>query len=87
MPAFIYPSVDTIFRKLGKDKIRGFTLWTDSTIDISIKGFRTGNIDVGHTLTWKRFFAKNTDPEMFYRDTLIAPKWTYAISVDEHQGW
>ena len=86
MPAFIYPSVDTIFKKLGKNKIRGFTLWTDSTIEISIKGFSKDDIDVGHTLTWKRIFAKNTDPDLFYKDTMIAPKWTYGIWVDEHQG-
>ena len=87
MPAFIYPSVDTIFKQLGKNKIRGFTLWTDSTIEISVKGFSKDDIDVGHTLTWKRFFAKNSDPELFYRDTMIGPKWTYTIWVDEHQGW
>lgn len=87
MPAFIYPSVDTIFKKLGKSKIRGFTLWTDSTIEISVKAFRYENIEVGHTLTWKRITAKNTDPDIFYRDTLIAPKWTYGIWVDEDLGW
>jgi hypothetical protein len=87
MPAFIYPSVDTIFRKLGKGKIRGFTLWTDSTIEISVKAFQKDNIEVGHTLTWKRIVANNTDPDIFYRDTLIASKWTYGIWVDEDQGW
>ena len=87
MPAFIYPSIDTIFKKLGKSKIRGFTLWTDSTVEVSIKGFSKDDIDVRHTLTWKRIFARNTDPELFYKDTLIAPKWTYGIWVDEHQGW
>ncbi len=87
MPAFIYPAVDNIFKKLGKSKIRGFTLWTDSTIEISVKAFRKENIEVGHTLTWKRITAKNTDPDIFYRDTLIAPKWTYGIWVDEDLGW
>lgn len=87
MPAFIYSSVDTIFKKLGKGKIRGFTLWTDSTIEIAVKGFSKDDIDIGHTLTWKRFFAKNTDPDLFYKDTLIATKWTYGIWLDEHQGW
>lgn len=87
MPAFIYPSVDIIFKKLGKNRIRGFTLRTDSTIEISVKSFRKDDIDVGHTLTWKRFFSKNTDPELFFKDTLIAPKWTYGIWVDERQGW
>lgn len=87
MPAFIYPSVDTIFKKLGKSKICGFTLWTDSTVEISAKAFRKDNIEVGHTLIWKRMFAKNTDPDNFFRDTLIAPKWTYRIWVDENQGW
>ena len=70
MPAFIYPSVDTIFKRLGRNKIRGFVLWTDSTIEISIKGFRKDNIDIGHTLTWKRVSPKNTDPDNFYRDTI-----------------
>jgi hypothetical protein len=87
MPTFIYPSVDSIFKNLGKNKIRGFTLWTDSAIRISVKGFSKDGIDEGHTLTWNRVLAKNTDPELFYRDTMIAPKWTYAIWVDEHQGW
>lgn len=87
IPAFLYPSVDTIFKKLGKSKIRGFTLWTDSTIEISVKAFCKDDIEVGHTLTWKRMFAKNTDPDNFYRDTLIAPKWTYGIWVDQRMGW
>jgi hypothetical protein len=87
MPAFIYPSVDSVFKKLGKSKIRGFTLWTDSTIAISIKTFGEGEVDVGHTLTWKRIFAKSSEPDLFYKDTVIAPKWTYGIWVSEHQGW
>ena len=87
MPAFIYPSVDTIFRILGKSKIRGFTLWTDSAITISVKGLRKEDSEVGHALTWKRIFAKNSDPDLFIKDTLIAPKWTYAIWVDEPHGW
>lgn len=89
IPAFIYPSVDTIFRKLGKNKIRGFTLSTDSTIEISIKNFHKEkeNVDVAHTLTWKRTYSINTDTDNFYRDTIIAPKWTYQIWVDEHYGW
>jgi hypothetical protein len=87
MPAFIYPSINTIFRKLGKRKIRGFTLWKDSTIEISVKAFRQDNIEVGHTLTWKRMFAKNTEADNFYRDTLIAPMWTYVFWVDQRMGW
>jgi len=87
MPTFIYPSVDTIFKELGKNKIRGFTLWTDSTIEFYVKGFRKDDIDVEHTLTWKRAFAKNSDPDFFSRDTIIGHNWTYGIWVDEHQGW
>ncbi|RYZ49364.1 MAG: hypothetical protein EOP49_16440 [Sphingobacteriales bacterium] len=87
MPAFIFPSVDSIFKKLGKDRIRGFTLWEDSTIEISIKGYRKKEIDVSHELIWKRSYSKNTDHDLFYKDTMITPRWTYLISVDEHQGW
>jgi hypothetical protein len=87
MPTFIYPSVDTIFKELGKNKIRGFTLWTDSTIEIYVKGFRKDNIDVAHTLTWKRAFAKNSDPDFFSRETIVGHNWTYGIWVDENQGW
>lgn len=87
MPSFIYPSVDTIFKQLGKNKIRGFTLWNDSTVEISVKAFRKDDIEVGHTLRWKRVFAPNTDPDNFSRDTLIATKWTYEIWVDQRIGW
>ncbi|HEY0752011.1 MAG TPA: hypothetical protein VGD26_12700, partial [Chitinophagaceae bacterium] len=87
MPAFLYPSVNAIFKKLGKNNIRGFRLWSDSTIEITAKAFRKDDIEVGHTLTWKRKFVYYIDPENFYRDTLIAPKWTYGIWVDEYQGW
>ncbi|MCU7550126.1 hypothetical protein OCK74_13465 [Chitinophagaceae bacterium LB-8] len=89
MPTFIYPSVDRIFKQLGKDKILGFTLWKDSTIEITVKSFyrEKENADVGHILVWKRIYATNIDPDFFYRDTLIAPKWTYQIWVDDHQGF
>lgn len=87
MPSFIYPSIDTIFKRLGKNKIRGFTLWTDSTIEISVKRFSKNDIDVGHTLTWKKTFATNTGADDFHRDTIIAPNWAYSIWVDEYQGW
>ncbi|MBK8711578.1 MAG: hypothetical protein IPL97_06890 [Niastella sp.] len=89
MPEFIYPSVERIFKKLGKNKIRGFTLQKDSTIEIAAKNLHKEkeNVDVGHTLTWKRISAVNNDPDNFYRDTIIAPNWTYQIWVDEHYGW
>lgn len=88
MPAFIYPSVDRIFRKLGKDKIRGFTLWTDSTIEIAAKGFiGQDDIEVSHSLIYKRFFGKNNDPELFVKDTIISKDWQYQIYVDQRLGW
>ena len=87
MPSFIYPSVEKLFKKIGKDKIQGFTLWTDSTIEISIRGFRKDQIEVGHTLTWQRIFPKSIDSDNFYRDTVIATNWTYGIWVDQRQGW
>lgn len=89
MPGFIYPSVERIFKKLGKNKIYGFTLRKDTTIEIAVKNFHQekGNVDVLHTLTWKRISAVDNDPDNFYRDTIIAPQWTYQILVDEHYGW
>ncbi|MBK8713090.1 MAG: hypothetical protein IPL97_14670 [Niastella sp.] len=67
MPEFIYPSVERIFKKLGKNKIRGFTLQKDSTIEIAAKNLHKEkeNVDVGHTLTWKRISAVNNDPDNF----------------------
>jgi hypothetical protein len=87
LPAFIYPSVDTIFKKLGKRKISGFSLSTDSTIEIFVKGIRLDNIHVAHSLIWKRKFEKSNAPNNYSRDTLIAPKWTYEFWVDQDMGW
>ena len=86
IPEFIYPSIDKLFKKLGQDKVRGFGLWPDSTIEIAIKSIYREDEDanVSHTLVWKKTFSKDTDLDILYRDTIIAPEWTYQINVEKH---
>jgi hypothetical protein len=86
LPAFVYPAVKHSFEALGKVRIGGVMLWTDSTIEIYLpKGFVDENTQasVRHTLRWKRIMDISDQP--LTRDTIIAPGWTYEISVLEHQ--
>ena len=86
MPAFLYPSVERICKKLGKDNIRGFLVRRDSSLEISAKSIYKENIDatVNHQLFWKTKIGLSSD-EMFIKDTTIGSKWTYLVSVDDHQ--
>jgi hypothetical protein len=86
MPAFIYPAVKHSFEALGKDRIGGIMIWTDSTIEIYLpEGFvdKITQASVRHTLRWKRIMDNSDQP--LIKDTAIAPGWTYEISVLEHE--
>ncbi len=79
MPTFLFARIDRLFNILGEKNIKGFDLWTDSSIEISIKGFYDEkiNADVYHTLIWKRVYAESNEPDLFVDDTILAPGWTY----------
>ncbi|MES2851054.1 MAG: hypothetical protein V4685_18530 [Bacteroidota bacterium] len=83
MPAFIYPYIENIFKKIGNDKIKGFRISVDSTIQIDIKHdyYPSELIYVDHFLTWGRFYENNTELKYFTRDILLAPKWIYTFLV------
>lgn len=85
MPAYIYPSVRKIFQELGRNKIKGFKLETDSTMEIILKSSydKKNNADVLHTLIWKRAMSEDSGPDVFTRDSILAPKWAYMIWVEE----
>ena len=86
LPAFVYPAVKHSFEALGKNRIGGVTISTDSTIEIYLpKGFVDENTQasVRHTLRWKRIMDISDQP--LTRDTIIAPGWTYEISVLERE--
>lgn len=86
LPAFVYPAVKNSFQALGKDRIGGIILWTDSALEIYLpEGFVDENTQasVRHTLRWKRIMDISDQP--LTRDTLVAPGWTYEISVLEHE--
>jgi hypothetical protein len=87
MPESIYLSVKKIFDRLGDSKINGFTLYSDSTIEISAKDIYKPeiNLDAGHNLIWKRTY--NYDSSDLIRDTIIAPQWTYQIWAGEHKHY
>lgn len=87
IPATIYPIVSNLMKRLGNRRITDFQLYADSSIDISVKDIKRENVEITHILIWKSVWAKNTDPDKFYRDTMIAPRWTYHIWVGEQQGW
>jgi hypothetical protein len=86
LPAFVYPAVKHSFEALGKVRIGAIMIGTDSAIEIYLpKGFVDENTkaSVRHTLRWKRITDISDQP--LTRDTIIAPGWTYQISVLEHQ--
>jgi hypothetical protein len=86
LPAFVYPAVKHCIEALGKDRISSIIIWTDSTIEIDLpEGFVDENTQasVQHTLRWKRIVNISDQPLM--KDTIIAPGWTYQISVLEHE--
>ena len=62
---------------------------TDSSIQISIRSLYDDkiNADVYHTLIWKSVFAESNEPDLFVKDTILAPSWTYQIWVEAHRGW
>jgi hypothetical protein len=86
LPPFIYPAVKHIFETLGKDRIGGLTLWSDSAIEINLpKGFIDDNTkaSVRQLLRWKRTVGNSDWP--YIKDSIIAPGWTYEIAVLEHE--
>jgi hypothetical protein len=86
VPDFIYPAVRQVFDALGRSRIKGFMIWTDSTVEIPLP---VGLVDdytkasVRHLLRWKRRVDISDDP--LTRDSIVAPGWTYEISVFEHE--
>jgi hypothetical protein len=86
LPAVVYPGVRHCFEALGKDRIGGMMIWADSAIEIFLpNGFVDENTraSVRHILRWKRILDISDQP--LTRDTVIAPGWTYEISVMEHE--
>jgi hypothetical protein len=86
LPATLYPAIQQFGEVLGRDKINGFSLWTDSTFEIVLP---IGYIDektkatVLHKLRWKREVDLSGEP--FAKDTIIAPGWRYEIDVFEYE--
>jgi hypothetical protein len=86
LPFFVYPAIKHSFEALGKNRIRGIMIWTDSAIEIPLpESFFDENTRafVRHILRWKRTIDISDDP--LTKDTIIAPGWTYEISVLEHE--
>ena len=86
LPAFVYPAVKRSFEALGKDRIGGIMICTDSASEIYLpKGFIDKNTKapVQHTLRWKKIFDISGQP--LIKDTIIAPGWNYEISVEEYE--
>ncbi len=86
LPAFVYPAVKHSFEALGKNRIGSIEIWPDSAVEIYLpKDFVDKNTraSVQHTLRWKRLVDNSDWPLM--RDTVVAPGWTYEISVLEHE--
>ena len=86
MPAFLYPNVERIYRKLGKDNIFGFEFRRDSSLEIGAKSIYKENINasVNHQLIWKTKIGLSSD-DKYIKDTTIGFNWTYIVSIDDHQ--
>ncbi len=86
MPAYIYPSVESIFKKIGNNRINGFRIYLDSSIVIDIRDDynNEGQEYIRHILKWDRFYKNDTDVENLICDTLLAPKWVYSILIERN---
>jgi hypothetical protein len=85
LPNFISPKFVKIFEQLG-EKEGGFTLWRDSTLEVGLEGLfdnKTG-ANIAHGLVWNKRYSYDT--ESLIKDTIIAPGWTYYISVERAEG-
>ncbi|MEX8548039.1 MAG: hypothetical protein V5804_10605 [Mucilaginibacter sp.] len=91
MPSNIYPSINKIFTTLGKDKIDGFSITKDSTIEIILKRSfdKKTQSDISHRLSWrKRKIIVFGDPDSLtiMKDTTFNNNWRYYIWVDKRSG-
>ena len=81
VPVTLAPKFMRLFEQLAHQNT-GFTLLNDSSFEIPVGGFYDQKTDFesGHKLVWKQKYQWN--PDDLIKDTVIAPGWTYYISVD-----
>jgi hypothetical protein len=84
LPAFVLPTFERIFEALGRDRIQGFEVWHDSSIEIQLaKGYIDAHTKatVRKQLRWKIMIDQSDWP--YIKDTVLAPGWTYEIAITE----
>jgi hypothetical protein len=91
LPSNIEKLLSVCFDKLGAQNIGGFSLYLDSAVEIAVKGIedKKSHAEGSHSLIWKTVYAKNTNPNLYIKDTVIGPGWTYQIYLEQKLdgGW
>lgn len=89
MPDFILLPINVILKEIGRDYILGFSLRTDSSLEIIVRNMHDDEThsDIGHRLKWTNNPLGMKGSFNLGRDTMIAPGWNYSIWVYERPGW
>jgi len=79
LPADIAPAIDRWFATLGNDFVAGFTVYTDSSIKISIRNrlSKTALVDVEENLSYYPKTGSFQHREYPVKDTILNEHWQY----------
>ena len=87
LPAFIYPRVDGLIKKLGPDKIVNFDIQRNKiilNIILKSKYDEERDVETQHTLDWD--WDHTADKDQFQKDTILTNQWIYYIQSYKRPG-
>ncbi|MEJ7828405.1 MAG: hypothetical protein WKF91_09425 [Segetibacter sp.] len=89
LPSFIFPKVDSICKALGYSLIYGFRLERlDSSVTISIKTTydEQSKATAYHQIQTDPILSENNSLDYFVKDTMLAPRLHYHLTVGHDPG-
>jgi hypothetical protein len=85
MPKILYPKVLELFKTIGRDRIFGFSVCKDTTVEMFIinRHLTKYVLDVRERLKWYPSSSSIKNKSFPIKDTVLSDRWQYSVWYDK----